>query len=39
MLEGFIKKKGNNGYNYIVLGRYMLYLMKRKHILIQQIFL
>jgi hypothetical protein len=34
MLEGFIKKKGKNGYNYIVLGRYMLYLIKTKHILI-----
>jgi len=34
MLEGFIKRKGQHGYNYIVLGRYMLYLLKTKHILI-----
>jgi hypothetical protein len=31
MLEGFIKKKGQLGYSYIVLGRYMLYLLNKKH--------
>jgi hypothetical protein len=34
MLEGFIKKKGQLGYSYIVLGRYMLYLLNKKHTLI-----
>jgi hypothetical protein len=34
MLEGFIKKKVQLGYSYIVLGRYMLYLLNKKHTLI-----
>jgi hypothetical protein len=33
MFEGFIKKKGQFGYSYIVLGRYMLYLLNKKTLL------
>ena len=34
MFESFIKKKGHPGYKYIVLGRDMLDLLNKKHILI-----